>query len=72
MPPKAFSALLIIAPPKSVAESFGIYIQPLLARVRKAICESRALAALRDTLLPKLISGDLRVTVPARILVETV
>ena len=72
VPPKAFSALLIVVPPKSVAESFGICIQPLLARVRKAAYESRALAALRDTLLPKLISGDLRVTVPARILVETV
>ena len=30
-------------------------------RIRTLIHESRALAALRDTLLPKLISGEFRV-----------
>ena len=71
VPPKAFSALLITAPPKSVAESFGIYIQPLLARVRKGVCESRALASLRNALLPKLISGDLRVNAADHISADT-
>jgi type I restriction enzyme S subunit len=31
------------------------------ARIDEAINESRTLAALRDTLLPKLISGEVRV-----------
>ena len=35
--------------------------RPLDARVRSNIAESRTLAALRDALLPKLISGELRV-----------
>lgn len=34
---------------------------PVLHRVLRNILESRTLAALRDTLLPKLISGEIRV-----------
>jgi type I restriction enzyme S subunit len=33
----------------------------MFARASKASAESRTLAALRDALLPKLISGELRV-----------
>jgi type I restriction enzyme, S subunit len=33
----------------------------LLARINRAREESQTLAALRDTLLPKLVSGELRV-----------
>lgn len=36
-------------------------VEPLLARAREAATELRILGALRDTLLPKLISGELRV-----------
>jgi type I restriction enzyme S subunit len=36
-------------------------VKPLFARASTAARESRTLAALRDTLLPKLISGELRV-----------
>ena len=34
---------------------------PLFARATAATAESRTFASLRDTLLPKLISGELRV-----------
>ncbi len=44
-----------------VAELFGRLVQPLFARAGAAARESRTLAALRDALLPKLISGELRV-----------
>jgi len=44
-----------------VAELFGRLVQPLFARAGAATRESRALAALRDALLPRLISGELRV-----------
>jgi type I restriction enzyme S subunit len=47
--------------PKPVAELFGRLVKPLFSRASAAIRESRTLAALRDTLLPKLISGELRV-----------
>jgi type I restriction enzyme S subunit len=36
-------------------------IQPLVDSIVAGIQESRTLAQLRDTLLPKLISGELRV-----------
>jgi len=45
--------------PKLVAEAFGLAVKPLFARSSGAIHESRALAALRDALLPRLISGEL-------------
>jgi type I restriction enzyme S subunit len=37
-------------------------IKPLFARASAATRAGRTLAALRDSLLPKLISGELRVT----------
>jgi type I restriction enzyme S subunit len=45
----------------------GTLIAPLFARIRQASDESRTLAALRDALLPKLISGELRVPDAERI-----
>jgi type I restriction enzyme S subunit len=47
--------------PERVAEAFGRAVKPLFARSSTAARESRPLAALRDTLLPKLISGELRI-----------
>lgn len=43
------------------ATAFGRQVSPLLQRVAVASRESKTLAELRDTLLPKLISGELRV-----------
>ena len=63
VPTKALSRFLIPAPSKCVAGSFGTFIQPLIAQASEAVRESRTLAALRDTLLPKLVSGELRVNV---------
>jgi type I restriction enzyme S subunit len=61
VPPEALSHFLVVSPPKEIAELFGQLIMPLFSRVYAATRESRTLAALRDTLLPKLISGALRV-----------
>lgn len=49
----------IVAPPPLILEAFGSFASS--ARRRLYWGESRTLAALRDTLLPKLISGELRV-----------
>ncbi|MFH0350621.1 MAG: restriction endonuclease subunit S [Chromatiales bacterium] len=49
------------APPTAILDAFTKIAQPLLRRQWEAQTESRTLAALRDTLLPKLISGELRV-----------
>ena len=44
---------------KSVATMFGRIVKPLFARASAAGREGRADTVLRDTLLPKLISGEL-------------
>jgi type I restriction enzyme, S subunit len=51
----------VVLPPLAVAEAFTEQIQPAIERILASIYESRTLAALRDTLLPKLISGAVRV-----------
>ena len=48
-------------PPEHVAADFTDLIQPWIDRILANIHQSRTLAALRDTLLPKLISGEIRV-----------
>ena len=61
VPAKALSQFLLPSLPKQVAASFGSVAHPLLTRASAAVRESRTLAALRDTLLPKLISGEIRI-----------
>lgn len=60
----------VLLPPMDVLAEFGRIVDPLDARIVVAAQESRTLAALRDTLLPKLISGQLRVPDAERIAVE--
>ncbi len=47
--------------PAEVVEQFEEKVSPLMERIRNNLHESRTLAALRDALLPKLLSGELRV-----------
>jgi hypothetical protein len=47
-------------PPGQVMAAFTDQIRPAIDRVLTSIHESRALGALRDSLLPKLISGEVR------------
>ena len=49
-------------PPEPVAAAFTELIQPMTERLIGGTYESRTLAALRDVLLPRLISGELRVS----------
>ncbi len=58
----------VVLPPKPVAEAFTAQVRPSIDRMIAAIHESRTLAALRDALLPKLISGELRVKDAERLL----
>ena len=46
--------------------AFAGMVEPFLLRMEEGIHESRTLAELRDTLLPKLLSGELRVRDAAR------
>jgi type I restriction enzyme, S subunit len=51
----------LVVPPKVVMEQFLRAVLPLRQRLVANVRESVTLASLRDTLLPKLISGELRV-----------
>lgn len=51
----------VALPPESLAAEFTAMIRPMIDRIIANIHESRTLAALRDALLPKLLSGELRV-----------
>ena len=55
--------------PRALVAAFAEVALPIIEREWKSIEESRTLVALRDTLLPKLISGELQVTHP-KILAE--
>ena len=51
----------VALPPKPIAAVFTRSIQPMLDRIHVNLHQSRTLATLRDTLLPKLLSGELSV-----------
>ncbi len=51
----------IVVPDEAVMFETDLFITPLFESLWKRELESRTLAALRDALLPKLISGELRV-----------
>jgi type I restriction enzyme S subunit len=60
----------LVRPPKPIAATFTEVMRPSVARIVTGIHESRSLCALRDTLLPKLISGELRVKEAERAIKE--
>jgi len=47
--------------PEPIANAFGRAVRPMFARAGEAATEARTLAALRDALLPKLLSGEMPV-----------
>jgi type I restriction enzyme S subunit len=70
VPVESLAHYSLVAPPPEVARAFGSFVQPLLARAAAAARESETLANLRDVLLPKLISGELRIKDPERFAVD--
>jgi type I restriction enzyme S subunit len=61
--PESLLGMDVVIPLPSAMRSFTEMTAPLLQRINHNIAESRTLAALRDALLPKLLSGGLRVPV---------
>ncbi len=57
---KDLAAYELVIPAQDVAEAFTAAVQPLLNRMAANVFEAQTLATLRDTLLPRLISGQLR------------
>ena len=56
-----FQTLSQLSPPNEIIEAFERLIFPLDQSVENNENESRTLAQTRDTLLPKLLSGEIRV-----------
>lgn len=54
------SSFKVVLPPKPIAASFTNLIRPVVERITSNVHQSRILATLRDTLLSKLLSGELR------------
>ncbi len=51
----------IVLPPEDVVKIFNRRIKPFVERIIMNILESRTLASIRDTLLPRLLSGEIRI-----------
>lgn len=57
---KTMGQYKIRLPPESVARAFQNVAEPLIDRISANIHENRTLAHIRDLLLPKLMSGEIR------------
>lgn len=60
---KAVKAMPVLVPPENVSSAFTTFARPIFDRLRAALRENDQLGALRDYLLPKLVSGQVPVEV---------
>jgi len=60
-----FRPLSVVVPPPPVLDAFKKQVAPLYHRIVSNLREFRTLAALRDALLPKLLSGEIRIKTKA-------
>lgn len=58
---QAMKAYEIVLPPKKLINDFETFAEPLIDKIFENAKQMRTLRKLRDTLLPKLISGEVRV-----------
>lgn len=59
---RALSCYPALAPPLKVQEAFEARVQPLFARIESNYREAMKLREIRDTLLPRLLSGEQPIT----------
>ena len=57
---QTFKIIDVVLPPVNVAEAFECTVNPIMGHILNNLHVSRTLAAQRDALLPKLVSGKLR------------
>lgn len=57
----AMRSLEVLVPSSSILQVFDRIAEPLIGRIFSGALQSRALAAIRDALLPKLLSGELAI-----------
>ncbi|MCS5699354.1 restriction endonuclease subunit S [Cyanobium sp. FGCU-52] len=58
VPSECFNTFWLAVPPPDIAERFHELTAPLMEAIKANADQSRILASLRDTLLPKLLSGE--------------
>jgi len=61
IPKSVFRKLTVLKPPRKIRISFNDKVQPLFEKIKTNSYQIRTLEKLRDTLLPKLMSGEVRV-----------
>lgn len=54
------AAYEVVIPPDEITETFSSTVEPIIGRILANVEKAQTLANLRDTLLPRLISGQLR------------
>ena len=59
--PTHLKQMKILVPPEAIRTQYNEKCYPIIHLIQKQKYESRRLAELRDTLLPKLMSGELKV-----------
>ena len=59
---KTIKGMKLLIPPASVLSDFSKIVKPLFESIRYILQESKRLASLRDTLLPRLMSGEIKVS----------
>lgn len=72
VPTTCYERYLIPVPDQALAEQFGSIAHAAIERMNANILESRTLAALRDALLPRLLSGELRVRQAEKLVEEAI
>jgi type I restriction enzyme S subunit len=65
-----FYSQIVLAPPGRIQRAFAETLEPLWVRQERNEESSRTLAAVREALLPKLLSGELRVQHADRLVAE--
>jgi type I restriction enzyme S subunit len=61
VPAECFNSFLMVVPPPEIASRFGAWSRSVMQTMKARDDESSTLAALRDSMLPKLLSGELPV-----------
>ena len=56
-----FEQLLVVVPPSELIVSFNNIVTPILTKIKDYLCQTTILSKTRDSLLPKLISGEIEV-----------
>lgn len=58
------SAAKVVIPPAPLLKKMSCHFAPLIDQIVQLTCQSKTVAATRDLLLPKLVSGDIRIVRP--------